>query len=348
MSRSRTTKANDSPPAAALPSLTERRLKAALTSQKKENRQLEAAWLRAEQRMEELLAAVVLVTPVKFQSTPGDSRKKKNVRVVLSLADWQIGMKVLADEIQGYNEYSLRVARRRLTTMCDKLDHWLGQHAQVYNILEIVVLGLGDLLEGTLRLESCMFVEFPPPTQAIHAGYLLAEVLNRLSAWGPVRYEGLNSDNHARLFKKPMSQGRGVWSYNPVLHAMATAATQSNARITVNAHNPIKVDVRVGNHIFLIEHGNDIYTWMGIPAYGIERAAAREARRRAEAGLPPFNYYVFGHWHQRWVSENVMIMPALCGTTPYDHSKGRRGIPGQHVCLVDQRHGIFDELRMDL
>lgn len=328
-------------------SLETRRLKAQITDLRREVRRVEDAWLQSEARMEGLTDAVVQVKPPKLTVSSKHRSTACPVHVVIALADWQCGLSVKSGEIQDYNSYNWDIALRRLNTMLDKVGHWLKLHTSAYDVKEIVCLGLGDLLDGCIHKEQYMYLEFPPPRQAIKAGYALAMVLNKLSAWAPVRYEGLNPDNHARMFKKPMAQGRGEWSYNPIMHEIARAATSANDRVKVIDHHPIKVDVQIGDHTFLIEHGNDVFTWMGIPAYGIKRKANQEARNRAEAGKRPFDYYFFGHWHHYWRDENVVIAPALCGTTPYDHAKGRVSKPGQYVCLVSWR-GIFNEMRVDL
>lgn len=311
-------------------------------------RQLETAYVDAANIREQVAAAIESVPPPKLISLPTPKKHDGPVTMVLCLNDWQIGLKFDSDEVQAYNSYSAEIAQRRLRLMTEKLTRWTALQRNCYRIDKVVVLGLGDINDGALRVENLMYTECPPPEQAVRSGYMLAEVLYSLEQLYPeVQVEWLNSDNHSRMFPKPMAQGRGRWSYNPVTAAVCQALLKGHDTVKFTAHDEIKVDVEVEDRLLLIEHGNDIRSWMGIPYYGMQRLRGREAERRGHSRKRPFDYFICGHWHAYHLEENMLVAPALCGTTPYDHSVGRYASPGQ-VCFMVGRYGWFGHLKMDL
>lgn len=325
-----------------------RKINAELTESKRTVRELQAALTRAE----ELTAIYQKTAPRCFPPLLKVSKQRSRaardeVTLVPFLADWQCGLQVDPGEVQELNAYNYATMVQRLEKFTDTIIEWAQLHARAYKIREVVCLGLGDLLDGYLRDEQLISLEFPPPVQAIKAGQALGSLLNELSVIAPVRYEGLNTDNHSRLFKKPIMHGRGWWSYNPIMHEIARSSVRDNKHVRVVDYNNIRQDVTIHGHTFILEHGNDIQTWMNLPMYQIFRRVAENSGQRAACGLGSAAYYCYGHWHQFFRADRIIVAPALCGTTPFDHAKNRVSKPGQYVALVGT-HGIFDEMVVDL
>jgi hypothetical protein len=290
--------------------------------------------------LENLVAQLPKPLPIEVPARKSKAKADRQpVSMVIGLNDWHCGLSFESEEVQEYGEYSWKIAQKRLETLVNKLTKWTRQMSDVYRVEEVVVLGLGDFCDGTIHLENVMFNEFGPMEQAINSGYALARVLHGLRPLAPVlRYEGLNTDNHGRLTKKPIYTGRGLWNLNQITHEIAKLSL-GKAGVDFRTHNGIKADVDVQGKTFLIEHGDELRGWMGIPYYGIQRLKHREADRRSRAKKKPFDYLVTGHWHTFYLEENAMISPSLCGTTPYDHGAARYSTPVRCASSFIQRMG---------
>lgn len=267
----------------------------------------------------------------------------KTITAVLALGDWHIGELIRAVETEGLNEYDHAIAGRRLTRIILTFLEWIEVQRHAYTIDECVVIGLGDMIGGGIHEELRIYEEFAPPVQAVKAGYMLAWALERLSKDFPrVRASLLCADNHGRITKKVFSSGRGEWSLGYVVNAIAQVRLERIENVTIDNIIGIKHVVDVAGKGFLIEHGNDYVSQLGRPHYGITRGEGREAKRRMCSDAPSFNYMMMGHWHEPAIYGEILVNGALCGTTPYDVSKGRYSVPCQCAMLVHPHYGIFN------
>jgi hypothetical protein len=257
---------------------------------------------------------------------------------VLCLGDLHYDLVVPSEEVQGYNEYNSEIADERMAELATRFLSWVETHRHAYPITDVVILGLGDFVDGNIHIEQLMYSESSPPKAAIRAGYAIGRLLATLSPhFTSVRFEGTTADNHGRLTKKTMAQGRGQWNWTSVVYEVAELVTRNCPNVVLRVHNSVKVDVSIGGYTILMEHGNDVRGWNGIPYYGIDRMMSKEARRRAVAGKPPVDLHVLGHWHTYHVQDQLIMNSALCGTTPYDHVSARFSKPGQVAFLVGER-----------
>jgi len=339
-------------PSSKKPTLTlrERRLLTEVSDLKTEVSKLSKAYAQAADLTDAISGHISAMPPPPPMKMPRPKKHSGHLSMGLAINDWHTGLVVAPDEIQGYGEYNWKIAERRRAQLLKKLINWVTMQRNSYRVDEIVVINLGDLNDGCIHLENLMFNEFAPAEQAIRSGTALGQLLVALSGVFPkVRYHGLNTDNHGRLFKKPIFQGRGHWSFNPVTHAIARQLATDCKGVEFHEHNELKVDVEINGRVFLIEHGDAgrSGSWMGIPYYWVRQLKHRECDRRSRIGKRPFDYFLCGHWHTFYIEENAMISPSLCGTTPYDHACARHASPAQ-VCWLVGRHGWFGHLKMDL
>lgn len=312
-----------------------------------ENRSLSHLVANSSAQLEQVLSQVERIRPAILSYKPKDVSSSEVVATLL-VGDWHTGLVVKSDEVQGYNAYDWKIAEARRQTMVRKLLDWVALHRNAYKIDELVVIALGDLSNGMIHLENLMYDEFGAPEQAVKAGQALAEMVATVAPYFKrVRVVSLATDNHSRLTKKVAFTGRGDVSMGFVSNAIAAAALSQHKNVTFENVSAIKTDVTILNKTFLVEHGNDIKCQLGIPYYGLQRLKMREAHRRAQTGIVPFDYMVVGHFHVGAFEEDTIINPSLCGTTPYDHAVGRHSKPGQTAFLVSE-HGVFNYFRMDL
>ena len=318
-----------------------------LRASKQAGKAIEDQYLKLLSQHKVLTKEVEALPPPRRLPSPTKG-KAKEVSALLTIGDWHAGLVVKPDEVNNYNVYSSEVLEERINTLLEQFVQWTDIQRKGYRINEVYVVGLGDMIDGSIHLENQMFNEMAPPKQATYVGDQIAKLLAGLAEHYPkVKYHGLNTDNHSRLTRKPLYTGRGLWSWGAVAHAVCEARLANHKKVSVVDCDNIKMELSIRGKEFLFEHGNDLKAWNGIPYYGIKRLKAQEQMRRAKTKRGPFDYLVMGHWHTFYLEDDCMINPSMCGTTPYDHAVGRHSPPGQTCMLVGDR-GWFNHLRIDL
>lgn len=280
-----------------------------------------------------------------FKRVPWTSPTKPGspVTPVLKLSDWQTGEVIRKSETEGFGWYSWRVQQARLFGIVDAFVNWVETQRHGYRIDRCAVFCEADFISGDIHRELSVTNEFPVPVQTAKAGLLLGEVLVLLARhFAEVEVIEVSADNHGRLLPKPQFKQKGENSYNHLVYTIANVYASQCQNIKPVLTPAMKHLATVAGWKFLIEHGDTVKAWMGIPYYGMEREAGREARRRMN-NHRGYHYHSIGHWHvPAWVSGNILINGSLCGTTEFDHAAGRHAAPAQVAFLVHPKHGVFN------
>lgn len=312
-------------------------------------RELRSDYIELESRFRAFIEAVDGIEPHRVTYKPSDKKQAAPVVAVGLWGDWHIGQTVRDSEIQNYNSFNLAIATRRMELWVQKFLDWVRVQRESYRIDTLHILGLGDFVHGLIHLENLIYEEFEPTVAVIKAAHLMANCLAPLAAeCETLEMDMLETDNHGRLTAKTMFTGRAQWSFGHLLGEMVKQLVARIPNVRFRSHAVIKADVTIAGTNFLIEHGNDVRGWMGIPHYGLERLRSREIERRSAAFLPRIDWLVVGHFHTYSVRRGLLMNASLCGTTPYDHAAARYSPPGQLGFLVDPRYGPFNFVPFEL
>ena len=137
------------------------------------------------------MAAQIVKQTVPFIALPATEKEPGQNKAVLCISDWHYGLEVM----NALNVFNPNVAKQRLQLLLNAV----AKDIEKFDIDEIVVANLGDLISGiihtTIRLENRIDVI----TQTIEVSELLAELLFELSKFVKVRYYSV-VDNHGRVF----------------------------------------------------------------------------------------------------------------------------------------------------
>jgi hypothetical protein len=321
---------------------------AALRSENEElKRLLQAQKLLAGEQSEivaEILAATKVATPPKLAYTPAPPGKVSSpVALVGHLTDWHIGMVTEPTEIEHFGANNFALATARSQTFGGRLINEAELHRSVYGLDELVLLCTGDFISGDIHEELLRTNEFPPPVQAVKAGYLLGGLIQMLAPhFARIRIEFLTPGNHDRLTKKPQKSEGGFNSWGFVVGHIAKQYVSALPGVEFNIHAMLEQIVTVAGWRYLITHGNGIIGTWGIPYYGVDRRKQREAMARMN--MPEkrhFHKIVLGHFHSALNHEHWQIGGSLTGTDANDHSQGRHALPHQTAWFVHPKHGEF-------
>lgn len=268
---------------------------------------------------------------------------KSPVVPAIMLSDWHIGEVIQKDEMEGFNEFNYQIAEDRIFGIVDSFLNWVEVQRKIYNIKTVSVLALGDWVSGNIHAELLATNEFPLPVQTAKAGLLFGEVLVRLSThFDAVNVDEVGADNHGRLQPKPQAKQKATNSMSFLVHTLANEYSAKQGNIHTREAAGIKMVTEIAEHNFLMEHGDTVKAYMGIPYYGMNRERGREAMKRMGTEKA-FNYMALGHWHvPGFVEESVIVNGSLSGTTEFDHSVGRHARPAQVAFMVHPKHGVFN------
>ena len=262
---------------------------------------------------------------------------------VIVFSDWHIGETISAEETEGFGEYNWLISQERIHAIIGSFLNWVTTMRNSYRITECVVIGAGDYIAGDIHRELSVTNEFPVPEQTAKAGILFGEVVAVLaSAFDVVHVYQVGADNHGRLQPRPQFKQKAINNYSYLVNIISEATLRNHKNVSVVTAPGIKYTADIAGWKFLIEHGDTIKSWMGIPYYGIERARAKEATKRMNTDKS-FHYQIVGHWHvPAWLSGNIFINGSLSGTNEFDHGCGRHAAPAQIAFLVHPKHGVFN------
>ncbi len=322
-----------------------------LENYKREHGKLEVFFKR-------VLNAIEPIQPLESQFKRRRKRKVQSiVSSVFHVTDSHMGAVQEPDEIEGFNEFNPEICDRRNMDFANRFVDWNELHRNSYNINTCHVIMTGDLISGDIHDELRVTNAFPAPEQVVRAAQSHAKQISLLAPYfGKVIVEFLTEDNHSRLTKKPQAKEAGRNSYNYLVARMLELYLAKTENIQFNIHAMNEKVIAVNNMNYLIMHGHGIKAWMGIPWYGIERKASREAQARQNIIMNDlqrakdvgFHKILHGHFHTPFDHWLYSCGGSVQGTDAYDHQAGRYSPPSQSAWLVHPKYGEFDRINFNL
>jgi len=292
--------------------------------------------------------AIRPVSPLPQRHVAEKKRTKTTVFAVNQTSDSHMGAVQGTDEIEGLNGFNPKICESRNMNFARMSLSYFNTMRSAYNVNELVWLYTGDLVSGDIHQELLTTNAFPLPVQVAEAAGLHAKQVAFMAPhFEHIRIEFIVDDNHARLTKKPQASEAGYNSMNYLVGVMMKQYLSSHTNVEVNIYPMHEKVIKVGNMRYLIMHGHSIQGWMGVPWYGIERRAGKEATARMQAIMQSqddqmlwkmkelgFHKMVHGHFHVNFDGPMYACAASIQGTTAYDHKDGRFSPPGQPSWLV--------------
>lgn len=292
------------------------------------------------------------LAPPEMEVDPPKKGRPDHTWVVV-LSDWHVGQRTTLAETGGMFEQSTLITTGQIKDLCSKLTSMHKLWSTSINIVEIVLLVLGDLVEGDdMRPSQHQGIDRLVIQQAFEAGNLLYSVTQQAMKLSPKVRVRIVGGNHDRTSRKPGYGGLGELGYTDT-HAWMIGATLEQ-RLS-NAVKRGRVDIRNSETFFdgdiisgqrvVFEHGASIKvssgSYGGIGYYPIANAA-----RRYREMLDGADLMIIGHYHQA----NVLNMGrgyqilngALPASTPYVQSNFKTvSRPCQLLLDIHADHGLI-------
>lgn len=293
---------------------------------------------------DELVEATTAIDPINLVYKKSKKKKivESPVTAVASFGDWHIGEVTEPDQIECFNEFNWKIANRRVAHYCDKFLGWVEIHRSSYQIDELVILVLGDMVSGDIHEELRRHNEFATPVQCCNAGHLLSESIASMAPYfSKIRVEFIVADNHGRLTQKFQYKGGGYNSFNYIVGWIARERLANLPNVEFNLYPHLKAIVGVQNQKYLCSHGSNIRGWAGFPWYGADRITSKEAKSRMFTDKQ-FHRMVIGHFHVPLNTQYYLVNGSLSGTSEFDQGAGRHCKPCQTAWMVHPKHAEFD------
>lgn len=308
-------------------------IKAARATQRAEDHEIMVEMLRD---------TIERCAPVRVPPEPRSTKHSRSISMVGIWSDWHGGAVVEPSEVENLNAYNWEICQAGAWRVTQALPRWRDDES-THRVDELVLLILGDMINGMLHLEDLVYNEFEPPVQVVKVGELQAELIRYLAGrFNRVRVIALDTDNHSRRTKKPIAAGRGKWSDGYTVNQITRIKLEQLTNVRFDSVKEIKTVVDIQGKKFLCQHGNDIRGWNGLPFYGFRRALGNEAIIRMNRPTMRFDYMVTGHFHEPFWLPMHIGNGCLAGVTTYDHTCVRAAAPVQFGLLVHPKWGVFN------
>jgi hypothetical protein len=238
---------------------------------------------------------------------------------ILCLSDWHYGL--VAENI--INKYSPEIARQRINTLLAKvLDD-----IKLFNIDELVVANLGDLISGiirtTIRLENRLDVI----TQVIDVGELLSGLLTELSKVVRIKYFSV-IDNHSRVVANK-EQSMDVENFNRSITYYVAQRCSGNPNIEFYS-NPVDEGI--------MEF--ELNGWGFVGVHGHDDSPNSAANVLSDMLHANYSVCLMGHYHSPHLREEhfrkTIINGCLCGVDEYAKQTRRSSQPSQNLIVVSK------------
>lgn len=282
---------------------------------------------------------VTFPEPKPIKNVTGSSEEE----LVLALGDIHAGEVVDAVEMNDLNEYNFDIATRRLKALADSVIDIAKNKLSGYTFRKLHILGLGDWVSGIIHDELVESADGNIIEWTMNLAYVVAQMIRELAAeFEEIEFVGVIG-NHGRLHKKPRFKARYVnWDYVCYQMLSALLANQKNVKCTIpksfwHIHE-------INHHKFLLIHGDNIKSSLGIPWYGIQKMVANLKELLASKDKH-FDYIMLGHFHNYGLLDRVkgelIINGSLIGGNEYSVGKMFTSSEAcQHFCGVHPKRGM--------
>jgi len=262
-------------------------------------------------------------------------------------SDWHLFESVSLERTRGHQEYNAGIGAKRVgqnvaahTSIVQRLRR------SGWEFPELMVFLGGDFHPGTIHeLERHSSDGANAVLHAYGTAWLIAQALRDLSRlYDKVKVAGVPG-NHGRLPDAKRVQQKDPtrnWDYMIYLLVKQMLSEVENIEFWFPNSYAAQVEIRGWN--FLLNHGHEIRSWMGIPWYGMKRKIAQITALEAARGNL-IHYHLYGQFHQGTqiphAAGEAFVNGSLPGGNEFSlEALGEMSPPSQLMFGVHEEHGV--------
>lgn len=285
-------------------------------------------------KVEELQPPAWIIKPSGTPSAPGVP--------TLFISDLHWGETVFPSQINGVNEYNIRIARERMTTLVDSAVHLLQIISPKMMYPGIVVPLGGDMISGNIHDELTATNELNsmPAVEDLYS--VLVGVIKALADRLGNVFLPCVTGNHGRDTKKIWNKDRHATSFDWLLYRFLARYFDGDKRVTFYIPDGSDAYYKVYDHAYLLTHGDQFRGGDGlIGCLGpIIRGDHKKRSRNAQIEMA-YDTMLLGHFHQYLHHGRVIVNGSLKG---YDEFAFANNFgfeqPQQALFLNHPKYGI--------
>lgn len=280
-------------------------------------------------------------------SPPKEPRGSPGAPLAL-LSDLHWGEVVRPEQIDGLNEYNLKVARKRLRNWTSKLVDLCFNHTRDPNYPGLVLCLGGDMISGDIHKELEITNEEPTIKTVFDlCDHLITAIDHLVGVFGRIHIFGVTG-NHGRNTLKPMFKNRNWTSFDWLLYIMLERHYAEEDRITFTIPEGSDAYFSLMNHRFLLTHGDMLGVRGGDGIIGSLGPIIRgdwKVRAASESVGKSYDTILMGHWHQYISLQKIVVNGSLKGFDEFAKGalRARPEAPIQALLFVHPDHGIIDQ-----
>lgn len=299
-------------------------------------------------KLEEMLFGVASqpVKPPTWLVKPKKAKGKKDSPLVpITLwSDFHWGEVVDPAQINGVNEYNVKIARGRFKKLVELTTYLLTQHVTNPDYPGIVVPMMGDMVSGSIHEELSETNELSMPETVADLAEILIWGLRALADTFGTVYVPCVVGNHGRLAKKPRAKGAPTESWDWMVYKMVEMNLLDDDRIMIDISRSLDLQFRVYDSVYNVTHGDQFSGGGGIAGpYTPWMRGDLKKRRRQETVDQGYDVLLMGHWHTLQYLKSLICNGSVKG---YDEYAFRNNFdfepPKQALFLQHATHGIVD------
>lgn len=290
--------------------------------------------LRQESRAElfyENVRDAIEALPMPKVVNRSDMVQKNDKEYLLAIADIQAGAKFKLD----CNEYSLEICKNRFSDLLGLVVDYIVEN----HIFKLHIVGLGDTIQGLLRLSDLKLNETSVVEATVTVARLIACFLNELSEYCFIDYYHTPTSNHSQTRNLGSKANELMFEdmeyvIGHYIHDMLSL----NDSVRVHLHDGYDyIDIPIFNFNVTAMHGHTIKN--------LEDALMDVSATRRKF----IDYLVIGHWHNGRVipgnehgsyDTEVLMCPSFQGTDPYAFNKlGKSSKAACKMFIFDRKYG---------
>lgn len=275
-----------------------------------------------------------VVVPDDLEIPFSDPEYNQDQCLVVGIGDFHYGAKINVKGLYGetINEYDASVFENRMW----ELFRQLKQIIQREHIESVMVMMLGDLIDGMLRQSQLIRLEYGLVESVIRLSEFMVQWIAKLSEYVHVRVAA-SSGNHSEI--RPLgTKTREMEDENleQIIMWYLYERFQYSERVHVDPVCGRLNKVDVCGYSFVLLHGDG--------SESVEQIAQQTVNLYGET----VDYFMCAHLHKetemmsgytRDGNSMIIRVPSVCGMSRYEQRKGYGGRPGATVMLMERGYG---------
>lgn len=267
-------------------------------------------------------AATIVNSRLPYIGEPKEiSEEEDKYRGVLCLSDWHYGLEVNS----VINTFNMDIARERVQKLLDTV----AEDIHRYNIQDITVVNLGDIISGiihtTVRLENRIDVI----TQTIEASEILAELLHELGKMANITYYSVIG-NHGRIFANK-NESLDKENFNRMIDYYLAERFKDSGNVRI-----------CGNEIDETIMHFAVFNWAFVGVHGHNDSPTKALEDLSSMLHIDYNVCLLGHRHSPALTEShgdlTISNGCLCGTDIYAKNVRKSSLPSQNFIIVSRNN----------